>query len=172
MHSPDSSSSGDRRTIVIVDTGPIWELVLYHAANQLGFTSLGRKLTHFVSSEAYDNCGTFLSTFRKKTTSASVVAQLHRFIRETEQKGQRQLWNRVYEEFESMGMDEDVVKLLNMDLELVARHGPTDVSLIEIARRNLSQKPVILTLDGRLHSECMRAGIKAVLLIEVCNPLL
>lgn len=156
--------------IVIVDTGPIWELVVHYAVNHLGFASLRRKLRHFESTEAYEQCGTFLSSFRKKTTSASVVAQLYNFIRDTEQNGQRLLWKRVYEEFENMGMDEEVVKLLDMDPGLIARYGPTDVSLIEIARRNLTQKPVILTLDIPLHSECRKAGILSRLLIDVCNP--
>lgn len=159
-----------RSSILVVDTGPIWELVLYRAVKVLGFASLERNLTHFVSSETYDHCGSFLSSFRKKTTSASVVAQLYSFIRETDRAGQRHIWAQVYEEFERMGMDEDVVKLLDMDADLIAKYGPTDVSLIEIARRNLSQKPVILTLDAPLHSECRKAGISARLLIEVCNP--
>jgi len=152
-----------------VDTGPIWELILYRAVKELGFTGLRPKLTYFVNSEAYENCGSFLSSFRKKTTSASVVAQLHTFIRGTDRPGQRQLWTQVYDEFEKMGMSEDLVRLLDMDLDLITQHGPTDVSLIEIARRNLSQRPVILTLDNPLHSECRKAGIRSELLIEVCN---
>lgn len=160
----------DRASILVMDTGPIWELVLYRAVKELGFASLKRNLTHFVSSDAYDHCGSFLSSHRKKITSASVVAQLHRFIRETDRPGQRQMWALVFEEFEKMDMDEDVVKLLDMDLDLITAHGPTDVSLIEIARRNLNQRPVILTLDRQLHAECRKAQISSALLIEVCNP--
>ena len=156
--------------ILILDTGPIWELVLYNAVTQFRFASLRPSLTHFVSIEAYEHCGTFLTSFRKKTTSASVVAQLYNFIRGTDKRGQRQLWELVYEEFRRMDMDEDVVKLLDMDLDLIARYGPTDVSLIEIALRNFRQDPVILTLDSPLHSECTKARIRSRLLIDVCNP--
>lgn len=156
--------------ILILDTGPIWELVLYNAVTQFRFASLRPSLTHFVSIEAYEHCGTFLASFRKRTTSASVVAQLYNFIRHTDKGGQRQLWELVYEEFRRMDMDEHVVKLLDMDLDLIARYGPTDVSLIEIAIRNFRQNPVILTLDSPLHSECGKARIRSRLLIEVCNP--
>jgi hypothetical protein len=155
-----------------MDTGPIWELVLYRAVKELGFTSLRRNLTYFVSPEAYENCGSFLSSFKRKTTSASVVAELYNFIRGTLPTGQRQLWKQVYEEFENMDMDEDVVRLLGMDAELVTKYGPTDVSLLEIARRNLTQRPVILTLDNPFHAECKKAQISAELLIEVCNPII
>jgi hypothetical protein len=77
----------------------------------------------------------------------------------------------VYEEFRNMSMDEDVVRLLDMQPDFVARYGPTDVSLIEMARQNVDQKPVILTLDSQLHAECIRAQIRSDLLIQVCNPL-
>jgi hypothetical protein len=153
-----------------MDTGPLWELVLYRAVNELRFASLERKLTYFTSLEAYENCGDFLSAFGKKTTSASVVAELYGMIRDTEAKGHPQLWTLVYEEFRSMGMGEDVVGLLDMDLRLVARYGPTDVSLLEIARRNLRQSPVVLTLDSGLHGECWTAQISSELLREICNP--
>ncbi len=160
----------DLRRMLIVDTGPIWEIVLYRAVTELGFSRLSRSLTHFLSPEAYENCGRFLSAFGKKTTSASVVAEIYRQIQKTEPRGHQQLWEQVYDEFERMGMAEDVVNLVDMDSELVTLYGPTDVSLIEIARRNLDQKPVILTLDSRLHAECIKARIRSDLLIQVCNP--
>ena len=55
-------------------------------------------------------------------------------------------------------MDEQVVRLLEMDIRLVASFGPMDASLIEIARRNVTLSPLVLTVDGPLHSECARAG--------------
>ena len=72
------------------------------------------------------------------------------WIRETERTGQERLWNRVYEEFREMGMDEQVVKLLEMDIGLVTRFGPIAVSLLEIARRNVHLRPLVLTVDRHL----------------------
>jgi hypothetical protein len=89
------------------------------------------------------------------------------WIRETERTGQERLWNRVYEEFREMGMDEQVVKLLEMDIKLVARFGPTDVSLLEIARRNDNLNPLVLTLDRCLIGECVPAGFRAQHLKEL-----
>jgi len=159
-----------RGGIAILDTGPIWELVLYNAVKQLGFASLEEDLAYFVNPQAYENCGIFLSTFARKTTSASVVAELYHRIRPTEAKGHPKLWELVYEEFKNMRMDEDVVRLLDMEPNLVAKYGPTDVSLLEIARRNLGRGPVILTVDARFHMECKKTGTRSELLIEVCNP--
>jgi len=157
----------DHTSILIVDTGPIWELVLYRAVNQLHFESLRRKLTYLVSPEAYQNCGNYVSSFRQRTTSASVVAELNNHIAKTEKKGYRQFWTIVRDEFERMGMDEQVVRLLDLDLELLIRFGPIDVSLLEMARRAVN-RPVILTLDTKLDAECKRAQVGSEMLSQVC----
>jgi hypothetical protein len=161
-----------RGGVAILDTGPIWELVLYDAVKQLGFASLKRDLQYFVRPEAYENCGDFLSTFAGRITSASVVVELYGRIQRTRPKmGHPPLWELVYEEFRNMRMKEEVVKLLDLDVNLVAKYGPTDASLLEIARRNRAQEPVILTVDGDFHARCKKEQISSELLIEVCNPL-
>jgi hypothetical protein len=160
----------ENRRLLILDTGPIRELIAYRAVNELRFFSLDRELANFVSPEAYRNCTAFLSSFRKKVTTASAVAELNFWIRDTGSTGQRELWQLVHEEFSRIGMDEETIRFLDMDLDLVARYGPTDVSLLEIARRNVSQNPVVLTLDTRLYGECLEAQISSELLQQVCNP--
>jgi hypothetical protein len=99
-----------------------------------------------------------------------VVAELNYWIRETEPTGKEKLWSRVYEEFGEMRMDEQVVKLLEMDISLVARFGPMDVSLLEIARMNADLSPLVLTVERPLHTECLRAGLPVKLLKELALP--
>jgi hypothetical protein len=172
------SDSVSRRGVLILDTGPIRELVTYHAVHEFRFEGLRRELKHFHSPESYRNCTAFLALFQKKITSASVVAELSWWIRDTDRgrpdhlnerpDGQIRLWGRVREEFQKMGMDETVVKLLDMDIELVAKYGPTDVSLLGIAQLNNRQHPTILTLDDRLRAECRKAQIPSASLLEAC----
>jgi hypothetical protein len=57
-----------------------------------------------------------------------------------------------------------------MDLDHVNRFGPTDVSLMEIARQNSARIPLVLTLDSRLFGECWGQQIEARLLSAVCSP--
>jgi hypothetical protein len=156
---PSAFEKGHRRELLILDTGPIRELVLFHAVEYFGFERLRSELHFIESPESYSRCGEFIASFRKKTTSASVVAELHYWIRATERTGQERLWNRVYEEFREMGMDEQLVNLLKMDVGLVARFGPVDVSLLEIAKRQASLSPLVLTVDNELWRECWRAEL-------------
>jgi hypothetical protein len=66
-----------------------------------------------------------------------------------------------------MRMDEKVVKLLQMDISLVARSGPVDVSILEIAKMNIDLSPLVLTVERDLHDECARAGLRVKYLIEL-----
>jgi len=160
----------DHRRLLILDTGPIRELVTYRAVNELGFNRMRGELKHFIDQRSYGNFSSFLSSFQRRATSASVVAELNHWIRNTEVTGQRDLWQLTFEEFRNSGLDERLIKLLDMDLDHVNRFGPTDVSLMEIARQNNARIPLVLTLDSRLFGECWGQQIEARLLATVCSP--
>jgi hypothetical protein len=165
--------TSDKRGLLILDTGPIREMVTFHAVEEYGFEALRRDLQLIRDPQSYGQCSRFIASFRRKTTSASVVAELNYWIRETEPTGQVRLWHRVYEEFRGMGMDEEVVRLVEMassgrmGLALLTRLGPVDVSLMELARLHAKEGALVLTTDGDLCRECERAGIHASHLRDV-----
>jgi len=109
-----------RHELLILDTGPIRELLLHHAVFQFGFLKLRPHLQWLKTQAQYDRCSEFIATFRRKITSASVVSELHNWIRSTEENGRTMLWNRAYYEFLNMGVTEEVIPLIEMDLEMVA----------------------------------------------------
>src|ERR1700691_2685612 len=112
---PSTFEGEHRRELLILDTGPIRELVLFHAVDQLQFEGLRGNLKWIVEQDAYIRCTQFIGSFHRKTTSASVVAELNCWIRETDRTGRERLWNQVFDEFRGMRMDEEVVKLLELD---------------------------------------------------------
>jgi hypothetical protein len=157
-----------RHGLLILDTGPIRELVLFHAVSEFRLENLRRSLRFIKDDRSYKSCSEYVASFRQMTTtSASVVVELYHWIRETEPYGQSKLWRRVYEEFQNMGMDEEVVKLLDMDASFVMRFGPVDGSLLELARRHTSRNPVILTADSPLYGECKKGGLSVSHIDEV-----
>ncbi len=153
--------------LLILDTGVMRELVLFHAVQVLRFIKLKRDLRFIKNQHSYQKCVQFMAGFRHKTTSPSVVAELHYWIRKTDSPGHLKLWNRVYDEFNNMNIAEEVVKLTDMDVNQVARFGPVDVSLIEIARRNAEHSPCILTVENALCGVCEKANIRALSIEEV-----
>lgn len=153
---------------MILDTGPIRELVLFHAVSEFRLENLRRSLRFIKDEESYGKCSEFIASFRQMTTtSASVVVELYHWIRETEPYGQNKLWRRVYEEFQNMGMDEEVVRLLDMEANFIMRFGPVDGSILELARRHARRNPMILTTDSPLYGECKKGGLNVSHIDEV-----
>ncbi|HEV1992937.1 MAG TPA: hypothetical protein VGR03_01255 [Candidatus Acidoferrum sp.] len=150
------------------DTGPLWELVLYSAVHTLRFESLKSELRHLRSDSSYQSLSEFVASFQRKTTTPHVVAEISSWIRRrTERKGQSAIWGLVYDEFSSMGMDEGVLKLLEMPQELVADMGAVDVSVLKLGLSLGQAKPLVLSIDSELIAECKRAGVNAKDLWEV-----
>lgn len=152
---------------MILDTGPLRELLAYRAVTQLGFKKLERELNHLHDEERYGRCSDFLAAFRKKTTAAGVIVELGTWIRSTDFGGRLLLWALLCDEFRRMGMDEHSVALLDMPIGEVAKHGPTDISLLHHARENVRHKPVVLTIDTQLWSACYGVPVEAKTLQQI-----
>ncbi len=163
--SPSPAISGPQ--VLIFDTGPLWELVLYSAVHTLRFASLKGELRHLLSDSSYQTLSEFVAGFQRKTTTPHVVAEISSWIIRTERKGQSAIWGLVYTEFSSMGMDEGLLKLLEMPQELVADVGAVDVSVLKLGLSLGQPKPLVLSIDSPLIAECRRAGLNAKHLWEV-----
>lgn len=153
--------------VLVFDTGPLWELVLYSAVHTLGFESLRSELIHLRADSSYQTLSKFVASFRRKTTTPHVVAEISSKIIRTERKGQSAIWGLVYTEFSSMGMDERMLKLLEMPLDLVADIGAVDASVLKLGLSFGPRKSLIVSTDGPLIAECKRAGMDAQDLWEV-----
>src|SRR5712692_6482049 len=118
--------------VLIFDTGPLWELILYSAVHRLRFSSLKPDLQHLQDYSSYQRLSEFVAAFPRKTTTAHVVAEISSKIIRTEPKGRSAIWGLVYTEFLSMRMDEGVMKLLEMPQSLVANIGSVDASVLRL----------------------------------------
>ena len=157
----------DRRDLLILDTGPIRELILHHAVFDFRFEGLRRDLGWLTTPASYHRCSQFIASFKRKMTSASVVSELNNWIRKTEKHGRARLWRRAYDEFRNMEMNEEVIPLAAMNIDMVTRFGPVDASLIELARQHQPEYPLVLTVDSELSGQCLNAGFRVRLLGEL-----
>jgi hypothetical protein len=165
--SPNPAFSEPR--VLIFDTGPLWELILYSAVHRLRFLSLKPELQHLQNDSSYGKLSEFVAGFQRKTTTPHVVAEISSRIIRTELKGQSAIWGLVYTEFSSMRMDEEAMKLLEMPQKLVANIGAVDVSVLNLGLSFGQPKPVVLSNDGSLIAECKRAGVNVKDLWEVIS---
>jgi hypothetical protein len=156
-----------QRKVLIFDTGPLRELILYEAVHAAGFKRLAPNLSHLRSDADRDRLSLFISGFQDRTTTPHVVAEISSWILRTISQGRADFWPVVYREFQGMGMDERLIKLLEMPRDAVAELGAVDTSLLKFGSTFDLGTPVVLSIDGSLIRKCNQSGITAVDLWEV-----
>ena len=157
----------DEPRILLLDTGPLRELIVYAAIRDLGYSQLRRNIEYLRSVENYENLTTFISLFRRRVTTPHVISEISAWIIRTIDSGRLRFWGLVFDEFMKMGMDEETLSLLKMPPELVASLGATDVSLLKVAASFEAGASITLSVDGALIKECIDAGLSAIHLWEV-----
>ena len=152
---------------LILDTGPLWELVLYSAVHDLGYASLDPDLKYLRSRERYDRLTAFIAQFGNRVTTPHVVAEISAWTIRKIQFGRDRFWKVIYSEFRRMGMDENTLTLLSMPEDLVISLGAVDVSVVKVASALGPGNSTVLSIDGSLISECKRARLPTQHLLEI-----
>jgi hypothetical protein len=152
---------------LVFDTGPLWELILYSAVRDLRFESLRPYLHHVTNDASYQRLTEFVTSYPRRTTTAHVIAEISSHIMRTNHAGQSEIWGIVYREFSLMGMDEHLLKLLDMRQELVADIGAADASVLNLGKKFVHQNSLVLSIDSTLVKECKHAGVDAKHLTEI-----
>jgi hypothetical protein len=155
------------RKVLIFDTGPLWELILYSAVHQLRFRFLEGELRHLTRPAYFIKLAEFVKRFPHRTTSSQVVAEIGAWINRTKMPGRSDIWRIVRDEFVAMGMDEMALRFLEMRIDLVTNKGIADASVLHLGLRLAESKPQVLTIDSALIAECKRSGVIAVNLWEI-----
>jgi len=155
--------------VLIIDTGPLWELVLYSAVHELGFTRLSSDIVHLRDRDAFQKLTEFIARFRTRTTSPHVVAEISRHLQTTQKKGHLNLWEITCRQFSAMGLDEKLVKLLEMPSELLGQFGAVDTGLLQLGINVISAKPCLLTTDAPLLAEFYRSKLPGIHLQSIIS---
>lgn len=153
--------------ILLLDTGPLRELILYGAIRDLGYRQLRRETEYLRSEKNYENLAAFISLFRRRVTTPHVISEVSAWIIRTIDFGRERFWGLVFDEFIKMGMDEETLSLVKMPLELVSSLGATDASLLKVAASFEPGSSILLSVDGAVIKECKDAGLSAMHLWEV-----
>jgi len=148
--------------VLILDTGPLWELILYASIRDLRFGRLRSDLRYLHADTHYDAFTAFIAKFSRRITTPHVVSEIgSKVIKTRPSEGQAPIWGIVHEEFRAMRMDETLFKLLEMPLPLVAKVGATDASIVELGLNYGRTKSLVVSVDSALIAECKRAGLDA-----------
>lgn len=152
---------------IIVDTGPFFDFLLsefwahyykkipYKRLRYIKNEILRRKLRNYFYNTAL-------------STTPSVIVEIAYQIRGQRPKLEPKIiavfWKFVYNFFKNKKLDEDFISILNMSQEELAKFGPADASLIELAR---STRMPIFTADSPLFFYCRSIKISALFIYEL-----
>jgi len=156
--------------VLIFDTGPLWEFILFQAVHDFGLAHLEPDLHEMKTNAQFQRLSSYIGGFRTRTTTPHVVAEVSYWIEKAEKRSPRgAIWRMTYDQFFQMQMDERLIKLLDMPRETVTNFGATDTSVLELGRSMAPDRPTILTIEKALFGKCHREGLSAVQLATVIS---
>ncbi len=155
-----------RSKTLILDTGPLWELILHRAMEERFHQGL--KVQFLREKIHYDRLATFLDEFSKKMTTPHVVAEISGHIKRGIDRRKEDFWRIVFEEFKGMHMDENLIKLLDMrERVLEVEQDAVDASVLQLGLNLRDENPTVFTVDVPLAGRCKSARLHAIHISEV-----
>lgn len=149
---------------IIVDTGPFFDFLLsefwMHYYKRISYEKL-RYTNTKISCEKLRNY--FYNT--TLSTTPSVIVEIAYLLRnKVSNRTIVKFWEFVHNLLKNKNLDEKFISILNMSQEELAKFGPADASLVELAR--FTRMP-IFTGDFPLYSYCKSRKIKALFISEL-----
>ena len=165
---------------VIIDTGPLFDLLLYRFWREQGRpideNRLNCRKQFNVSPEQISR---FLGLCQGIIFVPGVFVEVGRLARDElgRSAGQSRgmsltpFWRIAIRELQQMNADERWARFLSLDQTLIEEFGPTDAALIRCAEEMGEERVEILTHDEALRGRCLRLHVSCILTSEILERL-
>lgn len=160
---------------VILDTGPLLDLLLYRYWSEQGHPiDDSRLLCRKQFNVSPEQLSRFLGNCRELIFVPGVLVEVGRLAREELRRSARRsrgmtlslFWQVAIRELTRMGVDERWAPFLLLEGKHVEEIGPTDAALIRCAR-DASERAPILTHDEPLWGLCHKEGVPCMVTSEI-----
>ncbi len=151
----------------VIDTNVLFDFLVWRFSVSFSLPEIASELRHLRTADQRDAVAWYLSWAKPIITSPEVIAELHGRVTRDKKLRQPRLgsfWTFAQQELRQLELDEELMKLLEMQPATLAHFGPTDTGVLGIAARD--RRPV-LTEDGKLRSRCLEEQIKVVSVDEI-----
>jgi hypothetical protein len=165
---------------IIVDTGPLFDLLLFRFWSEQGRpideNRLACRKQFNVSPKEISQ---FLGRHQGIIVVPGVFVEIGRLARDelihtakqSKEPPLGRFWRAATREFRQMGIEERWASFLSLDQTLVEEFGPTDTALIRCSQETGEERVPILTHDHPLHGKCRRQQISCKLTSEILQAL-
>jgi len=165
---------------IIVDTGPLLDLLLYRFWSEQGRSIDDNRLTCWKQfNVSPEQISRFLGRYQSIIVVPGVFVEVGRRVRDELGHATRQarelplapFWRVVFRELRQMSIEERWASFLSLDQALVDELGPTDTALIRCSQETEEERVPILTHDQPLHGRCRRQQVSCILTSEILDRL-
>ncbi|MBI5197282.1 MAG: hypothetical protein HZA19_01605 [Nitrospirae bacterium] len=153
----------------IVDTGPLFDFLWLGYCEGRGYKILPEDFRYLTSEFSRAAIRWYFSVAKPLLTCPQVIVEVHGHAQRKRLKDGRlrDFWRAAHQELAGLGLDEDLVKLLHMDREILCSFGPADAALIHMANRRRELNCSIFTGEGKLDGHCRKKEIRVLSVGEV-----
>lgn len=155
---------------VILDTGPLLDLLLYRF-----WSEQGRPVdeTRLICSKQFSvtplQLFRFLGSCRRIVLVPGVIVEIGQLGRNEIVGSLARFWRFTIRELELMRIDEKWTRFLLLDRQVVEQFGPTDAALIRCAQELSEEHIPILTHDQPLWGYCRKTRISCMVTSEILS---
>ncbi len=152
----------------LVDTNILFGFLLWRFSAETGIAIDPSALGPLRSEPLRETLRWYLHRAKPIQTSPHVIAEIHGLAKSRAHlRGPKleSFWGCAQEELLSLGLEEHLVRVIEMEREDLRLFGPTDTSILTLAG---ARRGVVLTEDGKLRSRCVKQEVGVL----TCNEVL
>ena len=151
----------------IVDTGPLFDFLLWRFSESSRIPNLFSKLIYLTNDPYKKSVQWYFAVAKPITTCPQVIAEIHRHA-EKQLRGVylRNFWVFAQKELIELGLNEELVKLVEMDSDTLSSFGPADTALLRIATD--LNRPVF-TAEGKLAGLCRKKEVSVLGIADILS---
>lgn len=151
----------------IVDTGPLFDFLWLRYCEAIHRPILSGEFLYLRDGFSREATRWYFSIARPLLTCPQVMMEVHYHARKLTKNRIGDFWKVAQRELTGLGLDENLVKLIQMDSQTLCSFGPADTALIHMACKQGEMSSSILTEDGKLSGHCRQKRIHALSVGEV-----
>lgn len=160
----------------LLDTGPVFDYVLARFSEDTGRSDLLNDVRFLNTSARLAAFKRFLLDHSPSITVGSVVAEVNHVFRRHRQEAKKlkkshglkkadgaPFWRLLTAEYVALTINEELLRVVELNVDVLDTLGPTDSAVVTLALRYLSQHRdvAVLTGDRRLYRRCRSMQVPA-----------
>jgi len=154
----------------IVDTGPLFDFLLWRFSDSRNIPSLGSGLRFLRNEFEKKSTRWYLKVAKPVTTCPEVIAEIHRHAEGKLRGGSLgDFWRFAQQELIGLELSEHLAPVTDMDSQTLSSLGPTDTALLQIAGAAPDLSQPVLTEDNHLAGQCRKKQVKVLRIADVVS---